>query len=87
MSRGGKNPQRSILLTTNECSNFCGSGFGLWIQSLGWEFSVAAGAGDIFEGLAGDIGSEIRSADGMPIFERAEGFSGRAECHQFWVFV
>ena len=50
------------------------------IQPLGWEFSVAAGAGDIFEGLAGDIWREIRSADGMSFFEWQEGFCWGTEC-------
>ena len=48
------------------------------IQQLGWEFSVAAGAGDIFEGLAGDIGGEIRGSDGMSFLKRAESFHRRA---------
>ena len=52
---------------------------------MGWEFSIAAGAGDLFEGLAGEVGTENRGADGVSVFEWEEGFSWRAECDQFWV--
>lgn len=45
------------LLICNERQNFCGSGFGLWIQPLGWEFPVEAGAGVLSEKLAAHDGT------------------------------
>jgi hypothetical protein len=41
---------------------------------LGREFSFAAGEEDLFEGLAWEVGGEIRGADGVPVSEWAQGF-------------
>jgi hypothetical protein len=69
----------------DELANHIWGSFGLRIQLLDWEFSIAAGAGDLFEGMAGGIGCQKWSADGVPFLKRAEGFSRGAECDQFRV--
>jgi hypothetical protein len=62
-------------LDRDELANHTWGSFGLRIQPLDWEFPIAAGAGDLFEGMAWSLGSEIWGADGVPFLKRAEGFS------------
>ncbi len=40
---------------------------------------------NLFEGMAGWARGQDGGADGVSVFEWAEGFSGRAECDQFRV--
>jgi len=68
------------ILVGYEYSNFYGINFGLRLQLLDWKFPIAAGEGDLFEGLAWEIWCEIRCANGVPFLEWAEGVFGGEEC-------